>query len=124
MSPLGSLLGRRSARQHLGGACRLQAQAGKGRALHVMLFFENFIRALLICNELRSRYYQRALLVYHYPSIKTTDLGVPVQSMQKVPISLLCKINGLTGCAICFSKEISGVLRLSSNISVCAFRLC
>src|SRR5438093_10511101 len=75
MSPLGSLLGRRSARQHLGGACRLQAQAGKGRALHVMLFFENFIRALLICNEVRSRYYQRALLVYQYPSIKTTDLG-------------------------------------------------
>jgi len=49
--------------------------------------------------------------------------GVPVQSMQKVPISLLCKINGLTGCAICFSKEISGFLRLSSNIPVCPLPL-
>src|SRR5438445_12775866 len=37
-----------------------------GSALHVMLFFENVIRALLIFNGLRSRYCQRALLVYHY----------------------------------------------------------
>ena len=37
-----------------------------GSALHVMLFFENLIRALLIFNGLRSRYCQRALLVYHY----------------------------------------------------------
>src|SRR5262245_43872936 len=37
-----------------------------GSALHVMLFFENLIRALLIFNGLRGRYCQRALLVYHY----------------------------------------------------------
>ena len=35
-------------------------------APHVMLFFENLIRALLMFNGLRSRYCQRALLVYHY----------------------------------------------------------
>ena len=37
-----------------------------GSALHVMLFLENLIRALLRCNGLRSRHCQRALLVYHY----------------------------------------------------------
>jgi sugar phosphate permease len=37
-----------------------------GSALHVMLFLENLIRALLVFNELWSRYCQRALLVYHY----------------------------------------------------------
>jgi DNA-binding transcriptional LysR family regulator len=40
--------------------------AATGSALHVMLFFANLIRALLIFNGLRSRYCQRALLVYHY----------------------------------------------------------
>ena len=39
----------------------------RGSALHVMLFPENLMRALLIFNGLRSRYWQRALLVYHYP---------------------------------------------------------
>src|SRR5215813_7335942 len=38
-----------------------------GSALHVMLFLENLLRALLIFNGLRSRHCQRALLVYHYP---------------------------------------------------------
>ena len=41
--------------------------AATGSALHVRLFFANLIRALLIFNGLRSRYCQRALLVYHYP---------------------------------------------------------
>jgi IS1 transposase len=40
---------------------------GAGGALHVMLFLENLIQALLIFNGLRSRHYQRALLGYHYP---------------------------------------------------------
>jgi hypothetical protein len=38
-----------------------------GSALHLMLFLENLIRALLIFNGLRSRHCQRALLIYHYP---------------------------------------------------------
>ena len=38
-----------------------------GSALHVMLFLENLIRALLIFNGLLSCHCQRALLVYHYP---------------------------------------------------------
>jgi hypothetical protein len=49
-------------------AARLaQDVTDKGSALHVMLFLENLIRALLISNGLRGRNYQRALLVYHYP---------------------------------------------------------
>jgi hypothetical protein len=39
-----------------------------GSALHVMLFLENLIRALLIFNGLRSSHCQRALLGYHYPT--------------------------------------------------------
>jgi ATP-dependent phosphofructokinase / diphosphate-dependent phosphofructokinase len=38
----------------------------EGSALHVMLFLENLIRALLIFNGLRSQHGQRALLGYHY----------------------------------------------------------
>ena len=47
-------------------------QGGKtaGSALHVMLFFENLIRALLIFNGLRSRYCQRALLVADIEQVK------------------------------------------------------
>src|SRR5436305_118739 len=41
----------------------------QGSALHVMLFLENLIRALLIFNRLRSRHCQRALLVYHYQNL-------------------------------------------------------
>ena len=41
-----------------------------GSALHVMLFLENLIRALLIFNGLRGQDYQRALLVYHYPLVR------------------------------------------------------
>jgi hypothetical protein len=41
----------------------------RGRALHVMLFLENLMRALLIFNGLRSHHCQRALLGYHYPII-------------------------------------------------------
>src|SRR5262245_54884393 len=46
-----------------------------GSALHVMLFLENLIRVLLIFNGLRSRYCQRALLVYHYP-LEALDMTV------------------------------------------------
>ena len=45
-----------------------------------MLFFENLIRALSIFNGLRSRYCQRALLVYHYrfsTLCKSTILRAP-----------------------------------------------
>ena len=38
----------------------------RGSALHVMLFLENLIQALLIFNGLRSSHCQRALLGYHY----------------------------------------------------------
>jgi 2,4-dienoyl-CoA reductase-like NADH-dependent reductase (Old Yellow Enzyme family) len=47
-----------------GAAAALQI----GSALHVMLFLENLIRALLIFNRLQSRCCQRALLGYHYRS--------------------------------------------------------
>src|SRR5262249_3551557 len=39
------------------------------------------------------------------------EVGVSVQSMQKVPISLVCKINWLAGYRIFFSNKISGFLR-------------
>jgi len=42
----------------------VQQGTEESSALHVMLFFENLIRALSIFNGLRSRYCQRALLVY------------------------------------------------------------
>jgi hypothetical protein len=45
-----------------------------GSALHVILFLENLIRALLIFNGLRSCYCQRALLGYHY-RIGEVDTG-------------------------------------------------
>jgi Transposase zinc-ribbon domain len=41
---------------------------------------------------------------YHYRP------GVSVQSVQKVPISLLCEINSLTGHIIYFSNNISDFL--------------
>src|SRR5215475_12192363 len=47
---------------------------GIGSALHVMLFLENLIRALLIFNGLRSLYCQRALLGYHYPAMSRACL--------------------------------------------------
>jgi hypothetical protein len=45
----------------------VQGRLFGGSALHVMLFLENLLRALLIFNGLRSRYCQRAFLVYHSP---------------------------------------------------------
>jgi hypothetical protein len=50
-------------------------------------------------------------------------IGVPVQSVQKVPISLLCEIKGLAGYVICFSNEISDFLRLLCNTPVCPLPL-
>jgi class 3 adenylate cyclase len=55
--------------QHSWGS---QTAYTQGSALHVMLFLENLIRALLICNGLLSRHCQRALLVYHYPHGRCT----------------------------------------------------
>src|SRR5262245_35960659 len=46
---------------------RVSGQFFMGSALHVRLFAENLIRALLLFNELRSRHCQRALLRYHDP---------------------------------------------------------
>src|SRR5215475_7904039 len=45
------------------GKCSCVFYQGEGSALHVMLFLENLIRALLIFNGLRNRRCQRALLV-------------------------------------------------------------
>ena len=53
-------------------------------------------------------------LVYYQLAL----LGVSVQSMQKVPISLLCKINRLEGCIIFFSNKISDFLQLLCPIPV------
>src|SRR5215467_2839403 len=58
---LGGLSGNRRRRGPRGGP-------RKGSALHVILFFENLRRALFIFHGLRSRYCQRAFLVYHYPT--------------------------------------------------------
>jgi hypothetical protein len=43
-----------------------------------MLFLENLVRALLIFNGLRSRYWQRALLVYHYHNNTASGLDAAV----------------------------------------------
>ena len=49
----------------------------RGSALHVRLFLENLIRALVLFNGLRSRHCQRALLGYHYH--KLSDWDYPLQ---------------------------------------------
>ena len=46
------------------------------------------------------------------------QMGVTVQSVQKVPISLLCKINSLEGDTICYLNKINDFLRLSCNTPV------
>src|SRR5262245_4315786 len=59
-----------------------------GSALHVMLCLENFIRALLIFNGLRSRYYQRALLGYHYQ-----DDAIALTAELSPPLDVLNMLN-------------------------------
>src|SRR6266446_8581255 len=50
-----------------------------------MLFLENFIRALLIFNELRSRHCQRALLGYHYPRASVPRSTLPIGGHTDLP---------------------------------------
>ena len=54
-----------------------QPTSPDGGALYVMLFPENLIRALLIFSELRSRHCQRALLGYHYLSMRYLGCNCP-----------------------------------------------
>jgi hypothetical protein len=53
----------------------------------------------------------------HYLQVKVLSLivailGVPVQSMQKVPLSCACKINDLESCSIIIFNEINTLLCL------------
>jgi hypothetical protein len=47
-----------------------------GSALHVRLFLENLTQASLVFNGLQSCHGQRALLVYHYPTVEVHRLAV------------------------------------------------
>ena len=79
------------------GATQERVTALGGSALHVMLFLENLIRALLIFNGLRSRQRQRALLVSHYRVLARAMLG-------KSPLTARVDLTG----GLCWSIAIAG----------------
>ena len=91
------------------------ASGGRGRRVWIPLAAECTI-ARAADNVIAPKLLEQLPLAVRY-------VGVAVQSVQKVPISLLCKINGLSGLSIYFSNNINDFLRLSCNVPVCPLPL-